>query len=280
MIRLNSLSYAYGKKRVLENIDMELRPGSVCGLLGKNGAGKTTLLGVLGGLLFAEHGKVEVLGYDPAKRDPRMLSDLFFQPEEFELPALRGTDWTAIRRGFYPKWSETAFRDGMALLEVDPAQRLDRMSAGTRKKFLVGFGLATNARLVVMDEPTNGLDIPSKSQFRKLVAAAASDERAFVISTHQVRDLESLIDPVIIIESGRTVLQTPISLVSERLSTVFLTDVRGRADVLASDVAPGGFRALVPGGGGGGEIDLELLFHAAVDNPEKLSAALGRGDAL
>jgi ABC-2 type transport system ATP-binding protein len=280
MIRLQSVSYVYGKKRVLENVNMEIRPGSVCGLLGKNGAGKTTLLGILGGLLFAERGKTEVLGYDPAKRNPEMLSDLFFQPEEFVLPALKGTEWLAIRRGFYPKWSESAFRDGMALLEVDPTQRLDRMSAGTRKKFLVGFGLATNARLVIMDEPTNGLDIPSKSQFRKLVAAAASDERALIISTHQVRDLESLIDPVVIIEAGCTVLQTPISLVSERLSTVFLADIRGRADVLASDVAPGGFRALVSGGGGGGEIDLELLFNAAVQNPEKLSAALGRGGAL
>lgn len=202
MIRMNQLDFSYRKKNVFSGLNLTLSEGHVYGLLGKNGAGKSTLLKLMCGLLFPERGEINVMGYLPSARKPAFLSELFFIPEEIYLPDLKMSAYAELLRPFYPRFDRQMLEEYMEEFEVSLDERMSRMSYGQRKKALICLGLACNTRLLVMDEPTNGLDIPSKSHFRCLIASVATKDRCIIISTHQVRDLDNLIDALVVVEES------------------------------------------------------------------------------
>lgn len=278
MIAITNLSFAYRHKPPLfANLDLSLAPGNIYGLLGKNGAGKTTLLKIIAGALFSQRGECAVFTENPAKRTPRFLRDIFFIPEDFSVPPLTARGFADLYAPFYPRFNRDEFASHLAEFQLSPGERLGSLSFGQKKKFLIAFGLASNCRLLILDEPTNGLDIPSKSQFRKLVAASLSEEKSFIISTHQVRDLESLIDPVVILDEGRIIFNRPMAEVMKCLAVSLSHDEPDPATVIYAEKVLGGYTVLERNRDGReAMIDLELLFNASVNAREKLARALER----
>jgi ABC-2 type transport system ATP-binding protein len=218
MIQISNLSFGYSKRHLLyQNLSLSLQNGNIYGLLGKNGAGKSTLLKNIAGILFPSRGSVNVDGMDPGKRNPSFLKTVYYIPEEVYVPSLTIRQYLSLYTVFYPLFNLEQLHEYLKVLDVEVPGKLNALSFGQQKKFIIAFGLACNTSLMLMDEPTNGLDIPSKSQFRKLIASIMNDERIILISTHQTRDLENLIDQVIIVDNGQLLLDASMDEVSTRL---------------------------------------------------------------
>lgn len=267
MIQLTDLSFAYTKGRPLfEGLQLSIPGGNIYGLLGKNGAGKTTLLSLISGLLFPTEGSCEVMGYTPGERAPALLSDLFFIPEELHIPALRIKAFVDIYAPFYPKFDRAQFENLLAEFKLEDDRKLTKLSYGQKKKVMLCFGLATNCRLLILDEPTNGLDIPSKTQLRKILAGAISDDRTFIISTHQVRDLANLMDPIIIINEGNIIFQESLESINNKLQFQLEYREPGPDQAIYAERVPGGYMTINPQNGEGEEeVDLEVLFNAVIE---------------
>ncbi|HLO46068.1 MAG TPA: ABC transporter ATP-binding protein [Leadbetterella sp.] len=267
MISIHNLSFGYKKnKPIFENLNLHLESGSIYGLLGKNGAGKSTLLYNMMGLVFPDSGRIDILGYEPKNRKPSFLSEVFFVPEEVALPAISVQKYLQLYTPFYPNFSETDFYNYLREFEISEAEKLNGMSHGEQKKMLIAFGLATNSRLLLMDEPTNGLDIPSKSKFRKLVASYITDEKLVIISTHQVRDLDNLIDQVIILKDNEVILNSSIEEISRKLS--FGVFQNKSSDVLFGEETIGGKLGVMKNKTDDeSKVNIEHLFGAAMNEP-------------
>ena len=291
MVDLQRITFGYGRKeRLFDRLDLALTPGNVYGLLGRNGAGKTTLLRLMAGLLFPKEGSARVSGEEVRRRTPSFLRELYFVPEEFHTPALSPLALARLYGVFYPRFDHAAMAGYLADLEVDAERRMTAMSYGQKKKVLLAFAVATRCRLLILDEPTNGLDIPAKGQFRRLLAGAAADDRVIVVSTHQVRDLEHLIDPVVILEQGRIVFHHSVEEISGALAVRDAAAVGPPDDATAIYVEPGAGigdaatgRALVAAAGGEplaeAAVDLELLFNSVVADHGRVQAAFAGGAA-
>ncbi|MCT4622571.1 MAG: ATP-binding cassette domain-containing protein, partial [Schleiferiaceae bacterium] len=196
MIQVNNVSFHYRKNQsLIKHLDLELNKGSIYGLLGLNGSGKTTLLKLMTGMLFPQEGEVTLSNLNVKSRTPNLNSRLFFIPDVLQLPPIKGRSFIRDYSVFYPKFDQEAMGLGLELFNVSANSNLKDLSHGAKKKFLIAFALATNTEYLIMDEPTNGLDIPSKSSFRKLLASSISDEKLFLISSHQINDLNNIIDP-------------------------------------------------------------------------------------
>ncbi|RYF13812.1 MAG: ABC transporter ATP-binding protein, partial [Flavobacteriales bacterium] len=217
MITINNLNFGYHKKKLLfKDLSMQLSAGHIYGLLGKNGAGKSTLLKNLAGLVYAQSGSLDVLGFNPSKRQPALLNQICFIPEEFYLPAVKIDAYVKANAGFYPNFDHSYFASLLAEFDIPAGQKLIDMSYGQKKKLIIAFGLATQAKFIIMDEPTNGLDIPSKTQFRKIMASALTEDRCIIISTHQVRDLDNLIDTVIMLDENSVALKASVEEITNK----------------------------------------------------------------
>lgn len=227
MVALKDIHFKYKKKKPLfEHLNLILEPGFIYGLLGKNGAGKSSLLKHISGLLYPDSGQCTVFGFDATARKPEMLQDIYLIPEEFSLPPISLRTYVKTNAVFYSRFSYNQLQAYLAEFELPEDAKLSTLSYGQKKKFLIAFGLATNARLLIMDEPTNGLDIPSKSQFRRIMVSALDEEKVIVISTHQVRDLENLIDNVVVLENGSIIFNHNMGEISEKLDFEYnLADV-------------------------------------------------------
>lgn len=283
MIQVEQLSFGYGREPLFRGLDLTLTPGNIYGLLGVNGAGKTSLLKLMTGLLFADSGTLRSLDYDPAQRPPALLSQVFVLPEELNVPSITDRLYVSIRAPFYPGFDHERFERYLDEFELPRGRKLTTFSYGQKKKFLLSFGLACRSALLLMDEPTNGLDIPSKGQFRRVIAEAMSDERLFVISTHQVRDVAALIDPIVILHDGSVLLSRTLSEITGRIRMEHTPTQPGRgADgLLHSEQAIGGYWTVWQDDTAeGGQIDLEVLFNTLISRPELCQALFDRqGDA-
>lgn len=276
MISLRSMSFGYGKKKSLfADMDMSLEPGAIYGLLGLNGAGKTSLLKLLAGALLPQKGNIEVFGRNPAMRQAAHLADVAFVPEDPWVPALKPGTWLDRNAPFRPAFDRSAFDRLSVEFELDPDKLLSRYSYGQRKKFALALALTSGARTILLDEPTNGLDIPSKMQFRKVLAAAATEERIILVSTHQIRDLENLIDPILIMDKGKIPFNLGAEQISHHLHSRRLSSLDGLPVVHAQRDTLG-WSAILSGPASGDALaaDLELLFNAATTQPERLAKAL------
>ncbi len=268
MITFKDVSFGYRGGRLFDRLDLTLRRGAIYGLLGKNGAGKSTLLKLAAGLLFPSRGTITVLERTPRKREPNFLNQVFFVPEEFTLPRMTMTEYARVYGVFYPRFSREQLGELLRELEVAADQRLDRMSLGQRKKAYIAFAIACNTPILLMDEPTNGLDIPSKSSFRRVIARVADEERTVVISTHQVRDLDQLIDSVVILDQSRILLNASTAEITKRLEFVRLDE--GQPALYAEQTIHGRWGVRPNTSDEESPLDMELLFNAAVTNPDTI----------
>ena len=207
MIRIKNVTFGYNSSaKVLEEFSLQFQDGGVYGLLGKNGTGKSTLLYLITGLLRPQRGCVEVDGVDARKRDAETLSELFIVPEEYDLPPISLKSYVKEIKAFYPRFSDELLEKCLREFEMPTDVNLGSLSMGQKKKVYICIALAANTRYLLLDEPTNGLDILSKSLFRKVVVAGMSEEKTLIISTHQVHDVELLLDHVVIIDRNRVLL--------------------------------------------------------------------------
>jgi len=263
VVEIKNMSFGYKKKKLFSGLELTLEPGNIYGLLGKNGAGKTTLLKIISGLRLAQEGSCRVLGHDPARRPAPLLEELCFIAEELYVPALMPAAFESLHAPLYPRFDHEAFHAFLSEFELTTDKKLSELSYGQKKKFLLAFGLASGCRVLLLDEPTNGLDIPSKSQFRRLLARAGGTDQSILVSTHQVRDMENLIDPIIILDEGRIIFNQPLSVVGARLRTVIESAEPADDGALYVEKTLGGYAVLRQNDGGEEtHVDLETLFNA------------------
>lgn len=275
MIRIEDISFAYRKgwKQVFRHFNAELELGGIYGLLGKNGAGKSTLLHLMAGLVAPSEGKVLLHGEEMSKRSVTSLQSLFLVPEEFSLPAVSLDRYVRYMAPFYPRFSAEILKRALDCFELSGDLHLDRLSMGQRKKVFVSFALAANTEWLLLDEPTNGLDIPGKRQFRKILVQEMNEERGVVISTHQVQDVEHLLDRLLIVDQGQALLQKTVAEVCEtvRFAQTSDPDLLRRAIYQLPSLQ--GASVLLPNEDGvESNLDLELLFNALMEKREEVTA--------
>lgn len=274
MITVENLSFIYrnSKKAVLNDFSLTFERGKIYGLLGKNGAGKSTLLYLMTGLLTPKTGRVMYHDTDVRRRLPITLQDMFLVPEEFDLPPISLVSYVELNSPFYPNFSKEDLVKYLHYFELDMDINLSAISMGQKKKVFMSFALATNTSLLIMDEPTNGLDIPGKSQFRKFIASGMGDDKTIIISTHQVRDVDKILDHVTIIEDSRVLLDESIAHICEKL---FFTESDNRAwaeeALFVSPSVQGNFLMLPNTRNEESEINLELLFNAILSKPKEIT---------
>jgi ABC-2 type transport system ATP-binding protein len=275
MISIQDFSFGYRKNKPLfKDLSLSLSSGSIYGLLGKNGAGKSTLLKNLIGLLFPTQGSISVNGIVPKKRLPSFLKTIYFIPEEVFVPSLTIRRYIDLFAPFYPKFDERACHRYLSLLDVATEGKLTTLSFGQQKKFIIAFGLACNTEVLLLDEPTNGLDIPSKSQFRKLISSVFTEERMIFISTHQIRDLDNLIDHVVIVDKGQLLLSSSVLDVAERLSFKTIREMPADSTgILYSEDSLKGISVVMENiEREDSKVNLEHLFNAVTENPARIKS--------
>lgn len=270
MIDIENLSFGYKRKKLLyKNLTLKLEAGSIYGLLGKNGAGKSTLLKNFMGLLFPKEGNISVNGFEPKKRRPSFLQTVYFIPEEVYVPALTVDGYKNLFSPFYPTFNEEQFYSYLEQLDVKNKGKLNGLSFGQQKKFIIAFALACNTKVLLLDEPTNGLDIPSKIKFRKLIASIFTDDKIIFISTHQIRDLDNLIDRVIIVDNGELLLEASVGEIANRLCFKTVKELPEGGNVLYAEDSLKGQSIVVENIlEEESKVNLEHLFNAVTDNPE------------
>lgn len=275
-LKINNLSFRYprGKQPVLDGVSLDFSEGGVCGLLGPNGAGKSTLLYLIAGILCPTTGDITFNDTPTFLRRPAVLAKIYLVPEEPSLSRMSLKKFIALNAPFYPDFSMEIMKEALKEFDMFEPERLDSLSMGQKKKVVLSFALACRTPILLMDEPTNGLDIPGKAAFRRLVAHHASDDRLFLISTHQVRDLDQLLDRVMIMDTRRFILNQPVWRLQQYLS--FGRNLREvPADALYSLPVIGGFDVITPNHSDDEtEINLEILFETALKNTSALDAIL------
>lgn len=267
MIDVKNLSFNYqgSRHQVFSDFSLHLESGRIYGLLGKNGTGKSTLLYLISGLLRPTIGSVVVEGEESRLRRPELLQEMFIVPEEYAMPDMSFEAFAHMMRVFYPHFSDELLAKCLADFEMPARPNLKELSMGQKKKVYMSFAIATGTRLLMMDEPTNGLDIPSKALFRKVVANYMEDDRTLIISTHQVHDIESLLDHVVIINQSRVLLNSSIADISRRYAFRYLSPQEMDDRVLYAEPSLQGNAVIMPRGEGEEtQVDLELLFNATI----------------
>lgn len=244
MIEIKDLAFSYGKTPVLKSITTTLEEGRIYGLLGENGVGKTTLLTLLCGTKKVCSGSITTDGQNPFDRTPTMLQNQFYLPDEVLPIAMKAECFAKERGAFWPDYDHAKFLEIMKEFENDPAKKMNQMSAGQLKKTYISLALACGCKYIFMDEPTNGLDIPSKTQFRSAIMKYTTDDSTIVISTHQVRDLENIIDPIIILDRQDVLLNATVEEITSKLYFDYGTQLHPES--LYSEQLPGGFIQVYP----------------------------------
>ena len=279
MMNVNQVSFGYGRKKakVLDGFSMNLEKGSVYGLLGKNGTGKSTLLYLMAGLLRPQSGHILYKGVEVTKRYPETLQDMFLVPEEFALPNVSLKQYVQLNAPFYPRFSDELLKACLRDFDMNEDIHLGELSMGQKKKAFMCFALATNTSLLLMDEPSNGLDIPSKSQFRKVIASGMTDDKAVIISTHQVRDIDSLLDHVLIMDGSRLLLNESVASICDRLYFAEQGMNEPTDDALYVQPSVQGNSVILPNTyHEDSKLNLEVLFNATLAEREKIQQTFNR----
>lgn len=274
MIQLENINFSYNKrKNVFEDLSLRIGSGHVYGLLGKNGVGKTTLLRLISGLNFAQSGQIRTLDLNPAYRPAELLKRIYLLQEEPFAPRISISNFVKSNAPFYEYFNQNQFDEYLHLFEIDSQEmRMDRMSLGQKKKVHISFALAANTDILLMDEPTNGLDIPSKTQFRKMLSMATSDDRLILISTHQVRDLQNLIDALVIVDEGRILLNATESEITDKLCFRISSETETDEPLLFfEENIRGNIMVTENIHHLDSKMDIELLFNTAMLNKKRIS---------
>ena len=275
MITVNNLDFGYQKsKLIFNNLNIEIKEGGIYGLLGQNGVGKSTLLHLICGMLTPCSGKVLFDEQDVRKRLPSTLCETFIVPEEFDLPKITMEEYCKINAPFYPNFSVDDLKANLATFDLNYEQNLGKLSLGQKKKAFMCFALACNTKLLIMDEPTNGLDIMSKVQFRRFMSSHMTDDRIIIISTHQVHDVELILDHLLVLNNNEMVINSPIYNITEKLKFITASDVIEPGKVLFTSKTIGGTSYISPRNEDDEEteINLESLFMFCLSEPEKVKS--------
>ena len=260
MIEVKNLSFSYSKDKVLDDISTTFEQGRIYGLLGANGVGKSTMFKLLCGLLTTKQGTIDIDGCSPAGRKPSFLSKIYYVPEDFEGPDMAIRNYAAGVSQFYPNYDNVLFARLLSEFEIDADRKFTSLSLGQRKRAILALALSLKTDYLFLDEPTNGLDIPSKAEFRKMVAAAMDDNRTIIISTHQVRDVENLLDHIMILDKQAVLLDKSVSEIQSEY--LFDISVNAPADALYVEPCLGGCCSISKNNTGEeSRINIELLFN-------------------
>lgn len=281
MIKIDNLDFSYKRQKVFDKFSLRMESGRVYGLLGTNGAGKTTLLKILAGLLYPNSGNVSVLGHQPKYREPKLLSEIIMTGEGQYVPNMSIKQFVRMYAPFYPNFDGALCEELMDEFKLSYDHQLRKLSFGEKKKVNIAFALATKCKVLLMDEPTNGLDIPSKRQFRQIMARTIQDDCLIIISTHQVKDIEGLVDTISLIEKGNLLLQASLDKIMEKLSFSTYFNEPAAGEVLYKERIPGGYICLEENTTQEftQEIDLEILFNAINSNPEAILSIIQTPDS-
>ncbi len=268
MLNIDKLTFRYPRRQqpVIADFSLEISDGGIYGLLGSNGAGKSTLLYLICGLLTPKSGEVTFKSINTRSRKPETLNDIFIVPEELTLPPVTLDTFVKMNAPLYPKFSYEDMQRHLATFEVKDIARykLSSLSMGQKKKVFMCFALACNTSLLLMDEPTNGLDIPGKAAFRRFIATSASDDKIIIISTHQVRDIDRILDHVIIMNEHRLLLNSPINSITDRLAFINTADPALIDRAFVAQPIVGGSQIVIANDGSyDTEVNLESLFELA-----------------
>lgn len=277
MLKIENLTFRYpGRKQaVIEDFSLTLENGGIYGLLGPNGAGKSTLLYLISGLLTPKSGEVTNKGINTRLRLPETLADIFIVPEELTLPPVTLDTYVKMNAPFYPRFSNEDLQRHLATFEVSDIAhyKLSTLSMGQKKKVFMSFALACNTSLLLMDEPTNGLDIPGKVAFRRFIASSATDDKIIVISTHQVRDIDRILDHIIIMDEHKVLLNSSINEISSKLAFIATADRELIDKALISQPAVGGAQIVIANDGTyDTEVNLESLFELVTTRRDLINA--------
>ena len=279
MLSFSNVSFTYGRrgKEVLSGLSLDFEENGIYGILGKNGTGKSTMLYLAAGLLRPKGGNVTAEGVPTQSRRPETLREIFLVPEEFDLPKVSLRTYVQLNAPFYPSFREDILARCLNSFELAEDLNIGRLSMGQKKKVYISFALAAGTKYLLMDEPTNGLDIPSKKVFREVIAREMSEERVMIISTHQVRDVEQLIDHVVIVSEGAVLLNASTAEIESRLRFEQRAVGSDLSDALFVQQTMRGIELICPNSGNDETpIDLELLFNALQTVPtEKLMGGNG-----
>ena len=270
MIKVESFNFGYSPFRsVLSNISLTLERGHIHGLLGCNGIGKTTLLKLICGIIRPNSGSVRVDGMNPFDRKVEMFRELMIVPEEFDLPNISLEKYARITAPFYPRFDMGQMLGYCQELGVRPEERLHSMSMGQRKKAYIAFALACNVEMLLMDEPTNGLDIPSKSVFRRLLAGYVDDRRMVVISTHQVAEVEQLLDNIVILDTQGVALNATTAEICSKLKFGKVSE--GDRVIYSESTIAGDMAVMHNDNDAETQLNIELLFNATTANRNEIA---------
>ena len=273
MIEVNNISFKYPGTRhnIFRDFSLNLKGNNIYGLLGKNGTGKSTLLYIISGLLRPYKGKVSIDGMESAKRKAEMLKEIFIVPEELMLPSVTLDTYVRMNQPFYPRFSQEVLESCLKDFDLPLSLKLNELSMGQKKKVYMSFALAAGTRYLLMDEPTNGLDIPSKSQFRRVVANNMSDDRTLIISTHQVHDVEALLDHILILSESEMLLNASTADICSRYTFDYRTPQEMDDSVIYAEPTLQGNAVIAHRKEGEEEtqMNLELLFNAVVTGKVK-----------
>lgn len=276
MIEAKHVSFRYSwKKELFEDLTFHIGKGRVTGLLGLNGEGKTTLLKLLAGQLLYKGGKIEVLSEDPRKRKVSFLSSVFYLPETLNLPkGVSVRTFFDTMKVFYPTFSQEIADEAIKEFGLDYSMQMRKASQGQQKKMILAFAFALRVPVLLMDEPTNGLDIPSKSVFRRLIAKYITEDQTVIISTHQVRDLEQIIDYVMVLQNNEILLNESLGDLSDQF---IVRPISVGDEPLYVEMSPSGKVGLFERECEDDyNFSTEIFFNALLENQGKVLRALKR----
>lgn len=274
MIAFKDVCFSYRRNvPVLSNLSLQIEPGTVCGLLGRNCVGKSTMLYLTAGLLRPRSGQVLCNGYIPSDRQVNFLNDIFIVPEEFDLPPITLDEYVRINSVFYPKFNLDLMQSILEIFALPGNINLGALSLGQKKKAFLSFALACNTSILLLDEPTNGLDITAKRMFRAAITAAMTDDKTIIISTHQVYDVENILDHVVIADNNRILLNRPMIDIQTKLRFGYTQDPEQAKRALFSIPMPGGFNVVefLDDPDRETEVNLETLFELTNSNPDLIN---------
>ncbi|GAA3648910.1 ATP-binding cassette domain-containing protein [Flavivirga jejuensis] len=270
MIYINDLVFNYDKQKSLfNNLSLELESGQIVGLFGKNGSGKSTFLKLISGLINPRSGVVKLNGDNPFKRLPSLMEDVYLVSEDLYIPDISIKKYIDAYAFFYKKFDLEKMHKIMKDFALQETDYLHKISYGQKKKFLIAFALSTNCQFLLLDEPTNGIDITSKSIFRKVLINSITDHQMVIISTHQVRDIETIIDRILILDDGNNVFNYHVNDISEHLKFERLADISNKKNIVFYEKELGAYKVISPvDNSEETDIDLELLFNAIISKAQ------------
>jgi len=212
IVEIDHLSRSFGSKKALDDVTHSIEPGLVFGLVGENGAGKTTLIKHILGMLKATHGSVRVFGLDPVRDPVGVLGRIGYLSEDRDLP-----DWMTVaqlmryNQAFYPGWDERFADQLRDQFELDPQQQIKRLSRGQRARAGLLIALAHRPDLLILDEPSSGLDPVVRNDILSAIIRSVADEgRTVVFSSHLLDEVERVADHVMLLHKGRVALSAPL----------------------------------------------------------------------